>query len=637
VVLPLLFLAFFALGWAFPTTWWGTHAWTFLPRPVPELLGLTAALLAASTLWDGRLLQWLQSTRAGRPWPAWLTLAVPLALATLAYSFPIEHDPWGDGPNFKEAFDGANKLTRSQRWDLVLSRDVFHPRVGVRTVLNAVALMPVDYQQGFQTLGAACMAAWALMWLLFVQASVADALTARLLALCGLTAPWLAWFFGHLEIYGPGYVAVGAFCMVAHRFVATQRTGWLWVLPLCWLAVIKMHISGFLLAPTLLLCVVYGLRPDLITWRRVAIGVILPYVILGCMVYFGTAGDHVDSRLLSDHRDSLQRLFLPLAIPEPPLDRYWLFASGHLSDFVNLLLVWSAPALLLALVAARERAIRWADPAIIVGSVTLFAFTTFFFVVNPLLGPELDQDLLSLPGPALLVWVVALAAAAPVRWSFVPRLAGPVVALCLLAVPTAAVNAHPPSLGKRLDRIGVGAFQRYWIGSARTLETGMRIGGLDEGQRLARYQHLLDELKPWAVEGADREYAHLAWRLGRYYRRKGGDRALALQYHQHAFEYAPGYPANLVGLLEAQYLNGLMTEAHATARRLVAIAHPSPQQAARMAIHMALEAEAAEAARGYCLQYLRFWPKDHLIADVLDGLIVGTPTLEIARVFSRPR
>ena len=56
--------------------------------------------------------------------------------------------------------------------------------------------------------------------------------------------------------------------------------------------------------------------------------------------------DYNDPRTLTDFKD-IDRLFLPVFSPEPPLDRYNLFSLNHILDYLNMMLMWSPAALFL--------------------------------------------------------------------------------------------------------------------------------------------------------------------------------------------------------------------------------------------------------------------------------------------------
>ena len=624
VLLGAVFVGCFALGTLDPDAWWGTHFLAFAPPAARYSLFALAFVLVLVPWSDVLRLPGLPRMSIGR------AAIVAGGMAALFWALPIHVDFYGDAPDFRDAFEAGNAKTDPLA--LLLSLDLLHSKTGERTVLNAVRLIAGeggDYLSVFRALGAVCGGLFTYLWLRFVDAVVSERRLALALALAGLTAPFLQMFFGHVEVYGPSIVVVAAFLMTAHRALESTRGHWTWVLLPLWLLALKLHASALLLLPALFVCVLRRFRPEWINWRAASVGLLLPMFALGAVVYFAVLGDHADPRTMDEFTPVIERLFLPFLPPQPPLDRYTLLGAQHLFDYVNLLFTWSAPAIfaLAALAIFARGSANWASPSAIVSGVTLALYAALFFMVNPLLGMEMDWDLLSLPAPALLVFTAVVASR--VQW---PQLAGPALALCLLSPAAFYVNHDRTALSERLISLGKSAFGGYWIRSAGTLDFG--IGLTDDPK--ARYREMLTELEPLAHRGGDREYAHLWWRLGKLERAGGSspaDLEVAFGHHLEAFEWAPDYGPNLIGLVDASFRLGQFDEALRFASRLVEIGHPSLERALRIAIHCAIEAGNGEAARRHSESYLRRRSDAPVIRAVHRGLVNGEHPFALRRFF----
>ena len=171
----------------------------------------------------------------------------------------------------------------------------------------------------------------------------------------------------------------------------------------------------------------------------------IPICFVGAFLYFFVFQDYKDPRLLQDFRD-IDRLFLPLLSPAPPLDRYNLFSINHIFDYFNIMMLWSPPALFLLVIIGLfyRKQINWKTPQIVITGLTFLLFTTFLFMINPLFSMPMDWDLFSLPAPILLIFVLAL-----LKDVQPTNLAGKILpgclALAILSLPTFIVNAAIPA------------------------------------------------------------------------------------------------------------------------------------------------------------------------------------------------
>ena len=154
----------FVLGLVLPEAFWATSAIHFLSTGVAAALVLGAGLLIVATLWDGPVRRYLADLGSSRgAW--WAALAVAGLSAACLYANPIVWDVWGDAVAFIRAFEGNERaeLSQTQHLELFLSPDIFHPKVGERTILNGIALLGDDYIATFRVVDAVCGGLFALL------------------------------------------------------------------------------------------------------------------------------------------------------------------------------------------------------------------------------------------------------------------------------------------------------------------------------------------------------------------------------------------------------------------------------------------------------------------------------------------
>lgn len=631
-------IAFYLLyicGLLFPNVWWGTHCIAFLPAGLQYgLLIAAGGLIATAALKQSPFDRTFNWPMKGRPWLLPALLAA--AFGILYYNFPIAHDGYGDAERWMMALEQGD--ASNNYWAFFFDPNVFSGKNGERTILALVEGMnkdlKIEYAQAFRILGLLSGMVFVCCWTAFVQWLTEGGMRRAVLIAAGLLAPATWMFFGHQEIYAPGFAAITATLISMVLYFRTGSRKWFWATIVLTFLSIKLHSAAFLLLPGLGLVLAWqlGVR-KLFTGRKLGLIVLAPILMLGAVIYFVFLGDHNDPRFLQADLPVYERMFLPIVAPEPPLDRYTVLSPAHLLDYLNVILLW-CPAMLVLLahtVIGQRKAVNWKDPALLVTGFLLVLMTLFFFMVNPLLGMQIDVDLFTLPAPMLLVFAAVVVSAVPVA-SFDRRIVGPALGIALLSLPLFIVNASPAPLSQRYEALGVSAFHGYWIRSAATIASGLEMA--EETEYIRRYEALAEQLEPAALPGKDIEYADILMRIGRYYRRAKRDYPKAVAWHGKAYTYSPLHKGNLVGLMESHFLLGQFDKAHDRALELIDLGYPSPEKALSIALHTALEAGRYGPALDHANTYVRNWPGNERIQYVREQLQAGTNLEELKKVFS---
>lgn len=637
----------FVMGMIFPDTWWGTHFASFLPDPWNwVVLGLGLAFFSIP-YWDHR--QNLASRLDGswnrpRNIPPWVVNLCFTFLVSLPFLvFTLAFDPYGDAPTHIKAFD--NELNTVDHWKLFLNLDIFHFKTGERTVLNLAAILIEQFETTPEGAFAIIGRISGFLYV-YIVVSMASRFLKKgvsfLLILLALISPAMPIFMGHIEIYAPLFPTLAGFASLAILYF--QKNDWKWII----LSVItvflglKFHLSTLLLVPLLFLMIVHKMAlgkewfQKRINWKNLAIWVLIPLLVGALVLYFFVLGDYNDSRDPNLDPNSYDRIFLPILTPNPPLERYNLFGGNHLLDFGNLIMTWSPLAILILFVALLplRKKINWNSESVLGLGLLFILYFGFFFLLNPLLGMPLDWDLMAIPTPLLVLFTLSVLkeSKSEADWK---GLLGPAVGLAILVLPTVFINSQAPLLNERFIGIGKHSFRTYWVGSAgflmnayqRKLETPIVFE--DE------FSVLLEDLKPFANEGNDIEYAVLAKNFGAYFRLKKQNRKLAEKYHLLADKYDPQLSSNLEGLTQLFLEKQDYPAALAYAKRLVALESNDQKGALRLGLEIALKAKDWEQSMQWIQALLKFYPNDADLNKALRRLETQTELDRILELFGQ--
>ena len=640
----MLVLAFLG-GMIFPETAWGVSFNDYLESPWKWIVLGVGLFFFSVPYWNQKRLGFLgtETQFPQNPRALLVSLGLTLFVSIPFLFFQMPFDPFGDAATYGKAFE--NELNEVDHLEYFLSLNVFHFKSGERTILNLAALLinafDLSYQEAFLLIGRIS----GLLYVFIVIRTAVRYLNSwqSVALVCSLViAPSMFIFMGHIEIYAPLFPALAGFFALSLRYL--ERPGWplYLLLVFIWFVCIKFHLSSLLLGPALAMLPILALREKdkgklTMNWKKMSIWVMLPLLIGFLVLYFGILGDYNDTRDPRIESSSFDRIFLPITNPDPPLDRYSLFDIFHLTDFASLLMVWSPLGLLLLLVAVFpfRRSIKWNTGPVMVFGLCLILYTGFFFMINPLLGMPLDVDLMCIPAPILAFFVIALLAKCEKKeaWNWA---LGPAVGTVVMALPFIFVHTNESALHNRLIDLGKHSYRTYWVGSAGPIMQGFQ-SKLDTPKVFEKeFSEVLENLKPFAVEGKDTEYAVLVKNFAAYYRLSLGDLRKAEEYHLLAYRYDPALNSNLLGLAEIYTRFGNFKKALPYCRKLVEVGYPDPQQALTFGLEIALRAGDLDLGLVWARQLSQLLPNDGALKTLIYRLETRTELDKILEGF-RPR
>lgn len=305
-------------------------------------------------------------------------------------------------------------------------------------------------------------------------------------------------------------------------------------------------------------------------------------------------------------------------------------------DFVNLFMIWGPLAILIlfvALLPLRKR-IQWNSESVLGLGLLFILYFGFFFLINPLLGMPLDWDLMAIPTPILVLFTLSILKESDPEADW-KRLFGPAIGLAILVLPTVYVNSQEPLLNERYIGIGKHSFRTYWVGSAGFLMDAYKRKLESPIVFEDEFSELLEELKPFANEGNDIEYAVLAKNFGAYFRLKIQDRKKAEKYHLLADRYDPELASNLEGLAELFRDKRDFPMALGYAKRLVALESTNQKGALRLGLEIALKAKDWNQSIQWIQALLKFYPNDSDLKKALRRLETQTELELILELFGQ--
>ncbi len=617
--------ACYLLAVIWPGSWWGLHHVALMPGPWTFLALLIAlVLIELPPTQTDRLHLCISRLTSSVPRPGWLIGGLAITAMFLFYQCAMHDSLYGDAPLFKDRMGLRTTSYDAKYLKELLALNFFDLKSGNTTVLSAVRLTSywtgLTHTQVFRWLGSLSGGLYVWLWLSYVWKYLPGTRLRAGIALMGASAPFLQFFFGYEEIYAPVLLCLTAYLLWLLKYLQKPSMDVLIILIILLLCCLKLHGSSLILIPSALLAVYDGRRrvstdsSPSISWRHLITRVMLPLTAGGLFVYLFVLGDHQDARFLAPDMDAYERLFLPIIPPDPPLDRYTLFHLNHFFDYFNMFFLWSGAALFFLMVVGLNyrHAIRWEAMPVKIMASTLYFYLLLFFAYNPLMSMPMDVDLFSLPGPVLIVTVLALAG--QWRGRQPSMLLGPILALCLLALPVFWVNSDRQMLSHRLEKIGKHVFKTYWIRSAGDIHAGLDLVQDDSIQYLTRYLDVARELGPYALRGGDIEYANLLWKIARHYRTREKNYEEALRYHELARTFDASLAANYVGLMESHYFLRDYRAAYEHSLTLIELQYPTHKQAMRIAIDCGIQAGLRPELLKLTDQYLERWQDEDIVA-----------------------
>jgi tetratricopeptide (TPR) repeat protein len=644
IALPgLVVVAIYGLGFAFPQSFWGLHYPSFLPPGLNYLLFAIALALAVWPFLPARELNFSDKPLS-KPVKWLLMFAVAAIYGWMFNHFPIVSRCYGDAHFIFQNLDGP-----ILQWDSEMVAVIFRPsfwdiKSGTEAYYGLVSLIAyvssVDASVAAIWLHTACGMAFVMIWLSMVDYLFKSGTAKVLFAFLGLGAPFLLVFFGHFEVYPlPIVLNLAYFYALVIVFKTRKRSRFIGAAVLAFFA-IKFHFSNLILIPSLAMAALYvfgndGLTARHLTWKRVFITTVIPICLLGAIFYFFITQSAFGPRQFTE--DTLEEvIFLPLAAAEnAPYNHYNLLSGTHFFDAFNMLFLLSAGGMVLIAVAfwLRPFGIDGRSPLVVVLGTTLGLYLLAFFVFNPLMSMPFDWDLMSLPGPAMLVFSAVL-------WRKVDDqklysgLLGPVLGLTLLGTSGWWVNSNPAALSQRLEQSSYHAFRTYRVGISSNLLRSIELDP-DSSNAPQRLKTILDRLEPYAVPEFDIEYAALLNRMAKLQEQELNSPDKVFEYYDASIKYWPWNRDIVYKTVIGHFMKQDYEKAAVHLPLLVKIKAPDLEKALRIAIHTSLEAAQYPEAEDYCRQLLEIKPENSFVREIHEALKKGDNLGELKLRFSR--
>ncbi len=626
----------YTAGIVLPEQMWGAHFMSFLPA---WQTGFFLCLLAIG-VWVSIAKEEVNSSgfeNSDYLNHIWFRLRfiIPLLSGVFVNIAPLVVDVYGDSfsiiPHFQVVVtEWTPELARE-----LLSYDLTDPKIGEMT-FYAVS-HSLGYLFGVSTVVAArylevfCVILFSFFYLGLVTRNVKDFRLRIAVAIVGFLAPLTLVFHAHTEMYALPFTVILGFLLLLNRYYdnGLRITDFL-LLVLVFLFSLKFHVLCAALFPALLFGFFGWLRKRYpvslnavssinLTYVSIAAGVLLT----GFVYVFVT--DSVNGTRWFSKEDLYSAVFLPInALEGPPLDRYNLFSSAHILDYVNMAFAWS-PVSWLTLIAGFGSFRKTLKNSMFMQSVLVLfvAYMMIFFLLNPLLSMSWDWDLFFFPG--LFLMVLSLSAITETEEENAKKIIRLMLIFSLANLPLFLVHLNKDMLSARLETIGVHEFKTYWKGSSSTLEQALELEE-DSVSELRRRVKLMEQLEPYVVKGSDSEYAELLRTTGVLVGNQG-NLTRSLELHLKANECAPLFARNTYDLITLYFKLNKSTLALPYLNQLIKLEYPNPRKAFMIALHISVEAERYLVARKYCEQALKRWPNDSFLNRVRGGLASENPSV----------
>ena len=500
------------LGLLWSEQWWGTHFAAFMGLGAKALLALAAVLLGVAFWQRNKALSW-------KPAPGWMGVASALLGATLValacYYWPIAADYYGNARTFIPDLQNVETALEPGFFDPLLSL-TFKPGQGRHAAMVLVKWWSyaagVTHAEAFVATNAIGAFVFALLWMLGVRWLVTAPHWRTLLSVVGLVNPVFLVVAGHMETYAIVMVLLVAWLLLLLHQLRSRSALLLWLLVPLLLLGVRFHAFFVLLGPAWAVAVAQqyfrgAWQQRFTTVKGVARWMGLPIVLGGLIAYFFILGDYNDPRSLDGDFRDIERLFLPLLSPEPPLDRYNLLSFNHLFDLGNMMLMLLpvVTVMLLGLVGWYRKALQW-KPATVALLAALLTMSAMVFAFNPLMSMPMDWDVFTIPGVVALVLLLALVR--EVEHEALPR---PLLwvsgALLPLSVLPFAVLSDVEQHSQRVEAVGMHVYKTYYAHSGTYLLYALNMIEGEPERYDERKQRILRELQPYALPGNDPKYA----------------------------------------------------------------------------------------------------------------------------------
>lgn len=629
-LISILVLLLYVVAMIFPDTWWGLHYPAFLSGGKGWVIVILSIVL---TIYGQRYSFWEELSNVNKGGSRWLwAVALTVISGIFFYQLPIYLDVYGDANSILTDKDlVVMELTETHK-EMILDLDFSNLKLGTGTTLGLVAWMSyareIPVYEAFRILGTICGMGYVFFMLASVYKIARDSQQRLLLTFLVLGTSAVQCFAGHVEVYAPIYFLLAVFWFAMIHFLDKPTVVKGLILGFLCFLMLKFHITGILTLFVTLVAIVVVIRRNQnkeTTWKQLGTFIIGPVLGLGACVYLFVTNSLFGPRKYTE--DNLaDAIFLPMKSSDPaPFDRYNLFSWNHFFDYFNLMVFWSAIAIVIIVTALlfKRKSINWNALLVKIAGVALISYLFLFFVLNPLLSMPTDWDLMSIPAIALLVFAASIIASqekvAKNRRSFSSYLISPAIGLFVISWTCLFVNSDQNNLSNRLQSSGKRSFQSYWIGSSTPILAAISLID-DEEDQLKALEEIVNDLSPYAVKGEDTEYAALLNEIGKYYQDYYQDIDEAHKWYLKANEMDPLLRKNVFNLITTHFMRKEFVQANKLTPLLVSMKYPNLEKSLRMGVHISLEAKDYQASEYYCQQLLTLKPNDNFIQEILQLL-----------------
>lgn len=551
-------------GIIWPETWWGTHFLIFSPN----IFKIGIALFAVFTL----IYAWNQAGEkminigfpSLRGSQYWLPVGIGILVWCICYLLPLASTFYGNGRALEPLLDQHISSLPQDFWTQLLRYDFSagNDRTGVVLLVKWVSYVTGGTMyEAFKLWDAANGALFAGLWVYVVRREVQAASWQIILIALGLSSSVMLVFMGHVELYAFVYMLLLVWLIVWQDYVQQGGIVRLVLLVVLLLIGVRFHALMVLLTPMLGLTIAYRYAAATVLMERLASmkGMLLygflPLLAIGLAGYFFVFEDHYDSRQFENFED-IDRLFLPLFSPKPPLDRYNLLSLNHLLDYLNILIFWS-PALWVVIgffLSKKRSQINWDEPEVVFSVLGMLTFMAMLFAINPLFSMPMDWDLFLFPVPIFLIVLLNLTKQIqPDRLS--QHLAFSVGSFMMWCIPVFVVFLSKPATANRIEATGKHIFKTYHYHASTYLLYSLHMqDGLSVDEYLTKKQSILQDLLPYATPDNDKQYADLLVDQALTLRSTGGDSMAVRQLFLQSTDYFP-LKGDWLNILKAYNVN----------------------------------------------------------------------------------
>lgn len=605
------FALLFILPIFFSEQTWGFHHWIFLPPLAKIAYTIILVGIVTHKYWLHSFFPDATNTRLF----VFQNMKYVLVIiwGAMLYNFPIYKDLYGDSFLFEPYLHQIATHVPEHLQNALTSFD-FRPATSRQFSLALLTLVSktlgINYQSTFRWSGIFLGLLFSLIWFFQITKHAIRNRNAWLIMLMVFTAPLTLTFYGHNDNYALVYVALLVWLMAFINVVYSTNKNGIWFLLIGLVLIIKIHPLFLLLLPAWILILIHKRAPDsiihlkLMNWQGLFFYLGIPIFTAGAYLYFFIFKDYNDLRILQNITD-FDRLFLPLISPEAPLDKYNLFSIAHLLDYVNILIGWSPVAIILFFT-LKPKNIQ-TEPVTLILGFTLFLFTAFMFMINPLITMPMDWDLFSIPAIIWMVMIFNFAKQNPDQIMSTVRLTT-FVSIAVILSSFILVNHSAPALSKRIETIGVHVYKTYYEHSPRIIHSGIAIGTPNIDDYLDRKNQLITDLLPYAQAPNDIKFAMFHTDNGILYRRDKHDLKKALFHFTKAEKYAPNYWLNTEQLMHLHSELKNEMDALSYAQKLYKNNYPSPEKSRVNMVTQEIKFSQLDAARTHCKVFLIEYP-----------------------------